>query len=501
MRSIRTSLLRQIIIGVAVVLLASGAATFLMAQARLRAQLDASLISKVQTFATLVIEEPIHPEQSAEGGTAHGELVFDFKGSIREADLGALLRIATLDGDILAQTPEWPSSLVAPVSGPRESAFKGQWIRMATAQLPDGGMFRIAAMTFHANREMEPSSERIGGLAPEFGDEAMMVGGSRHLVVAAVAGRLDETTRSEAALLAAIGTGAAIAAIGTAVVVTVGVGRGLHPLSALSAALDGVDPAGPTAIAPCNSCVRELQPIEAAINGLIVRAREALERERRFTDAAAHELRTPLAELRTITDVARRWPSEQRRAAAVDQASAIGRELEELLASLLAISRGQRDWSEYTRDPVLLIELVREILPACVAHQTKGVGLDIAGSESAAWALPRSGIAAVFRNLIKNALEYTPRDGVVRIAVMSTAAGAAFRIENGPVSISPEHVERLFEPFWRGDASRTDRQHCGLGLAIVDSMCEVLALDRRASIETGRMLRIELSLRHGVQSS
>lgn len=469
MTSLRRELLASILGGLLLVLALSGVAVFLIARSSLRAQHDRALVARARTFAALVLDEPPDPVDPDD----RGGLVFEYTGPLSEADLGVLVRVAADDGKVIAQSPGWPSAADAPATRP---SVEGEPV-LSDIELGPGTAARAVALAASAGRDP---------------DEAPAV--SARSVVVEVIGRNAPVERAESALLAALVLGGLLAAAGTSAAVWIGVRRGLVPIRRLTSALDGLGPrqlAMPTAAGPEPE---ELRPITAAVEGLLGRLRAAIERERRFTDAAAHELRTPLAELRTITDVADRWPEPERLRRSVAEARSIAAEMESLLESLLAAARGGEACASQTPEPVALLPLARAVTDGRLGDlRARGVSWVFEGDENARWTAPRGAVLAIVRNLIGNAAEYTPDGGSVRVSASANGAGTAFEVENGPVSLGPADTDRLFEPFWRAEASRSDRGHRGLGLAIVASLGDALRLRREAGITPERRLRITLT--------
>ncbi len=473
MTSLRRALLASILTGLLVVLAASGVVVYAVARSSLRAQHDGALVTRARTFAALVLEEAPDPEEPHEPGG----LAFDYVAPLGEAVLGVLLRITADDGEIIAQSPEWPLA-----AAPRTRPSPGGEPVVAGLEIEPGVAARSVVVAAFATRDP---------------DEVAALGGSpvsKHAILVEVIGRAAPLRRAESAVLAAIIVGGLLAAAGTGVAVWLGVRRGLVPIRSLSSALDGLGPARLTMPAAAEPCPEELRPITAAVERLLARLREAIERYRRFTDAAAHELRTPIAELRTIADVADRWPEPERLRVCAAETRSIAGEMERLLENLLTVARGGQISEGQAREPVALLPLARSVARARAAGPSpQPVSWAFEGDENARWNAPRSAVLAIVRNLIDNAAEYTPKGGSVRVAAARNGAGTKLEVENGPVTLAPGDADRIFEPFWRADESRTDRRHRGLGLSIVASLGDGLGLRRSALITADRRLRITIS--------
>ncbi len=462
MNSLGRALFVFIVGGLLLVLLLTGAGVFAVARSSLRGQFDEVLMDRARTFAALVVVE--------EDGT----LEFEYLGSLREKDIGVLVRV-TAEGRPVAQSPEWPSGIEAPSSAQERSGGPLLW------ELRLSGGDRARAVRLASVAALDPEDGHPPGAAA-----------SRAIVVEVI-GRTAPVRRAESALLGALAAGGLLAAAGTAGAVAIGVRRGLRPLRRLRGELSGIDARQPAMPSAAESYPAELRPIIAALQGLLARLRAAMERERRFTDAAAHELRTPLAELRTMADVADRWPDPQRLRHGVAEARAIAQEMEALLESLLAAARGETLGAAGHAEAMALLPLARSISDrAADGMRRRGVTCELAGDETASWTAPRGAILAIVRNLVQNAAEHTLAGGSICITATAGGGHAGLRIENGPVALEPADLDHLDEPFWRGDPARSDRGHRGLGLAIVASLCEAIGLERRVTMSDARRLRVEL---------
>lgn len=464
MRSLKQTLLTSILAGTMIVVLAAGAAVYLVARANLYAQLDESLIGRAETISSLVIEED-------------GKLEFDYDQPIDEQNFGVLMRVIGDDGLIIAESPHWPAALasVAPASASKQdiaSDFESDSL----------GSARHIAIARRARLDAPAGAMS----APRLSDRMIRV---------EVIGRTGEVDRAVTSVLIALLVGGALALLGAVVAVWFGVGRGMVPLKQFGRQVQAIEPSELRLAGAREQWPAELMPIVTALNDLLERLNAAMQRERRFTDAAAHELRTPLAELRTITDVADRWPEQERLQRSVKDAREVVDQMEELLENLLVVARGQRGEGSAADEQIRLLPLARQLAQGHDAT-TSHVQWSFEGSDDASWQGQRSVITAIVRNLVDNAAQYTPAGGAVTVRAMMNGSGAKLEVENGPVSIGQADIERMFEPFWRADSSRTDRTHRGLGLAIVDTLASHLHLSRDIERTDGERLRISLAPQH-----
>lgn len=244
------------------------------------------------------------------------------------------------------------------------------------------------------------------------------------------------------------------------------VARGLRPLDQLRRALANRDAAHLLPVPVADAAI-ELKPVVDELNGLLARLRESFARERRFTADAAHELRTPLAVLRIQTenalsatdDVSRRHSLENL-LRGVDRAS-------RLVTQMLTLARLEPADARQAFAPVRLNALVREELAGLAPMAAaRGQELDFTADEDVVIPGDAVALSILVRNLVDNALRYSPEGSLARVDVR---AASPSRIElsvldEGP-GIAPGMTERIFERFYRGDSGRGDG--AGLGLAIV----------------------------------
>ena len=284
------------------------------------------------------------------------------------------------------------------------------------------------------------------------------------LVVAGDREDLDETLAGLAAAVAGCG---ALLFVAVWFVVPRVLRRGLAPLERLGAEVARIDSDSLAAGLSVAELPAELRPIGDRLNDLLARLAGAFERERRFSADVAHELRTPLAELRTLAECALKWP-DTRDAATDREVLAIAAQMESLVARMLTLARGERGQLEVKLVPLDLAPLVTE------AWRTFGDAANARGVEATFAVAPAEVRAdavllrSIVANLFDNAVAYTPAGTALRVTG-ETAAGGGYclRFANLAGELTAEDVARLFERFWRKEAARTGAgEHLGLGLSL-----------------------------------
>ncbi len=246
------------------------------------------------------------------------------------------------------------------------------------------------------------------------------------------------------------------------------VGRGLDTLKRV--ALE-VRHRAPSYLKPVNldSVPSEIEPLVIELNNLFIRLQEAFDREKRFTADAAHELRTPLAALNTHTQIAlRAKTSEERKEALLKVLAGVNRGTH-VVQQLLTLNRMVPEAS--INEPTILdlakeaADIAAQLAPEAIA---KDIELElvtpntttppnILGNSTA--------IGILIRNLVDNAIRYSPEKSTITIKVDSNNDQTQLQvIDNGP-GIPEELRERVFERFFRVIGNQTTGS--GLGLSIV----------------------------------
>lgn len=279
-------------------------------------------------------------------------------------------------------------------------------------------------------------------------------------------------------------------------VIVLAVGRGLKPLTGLRDALQQRDERNLSSLA-LPTPVAELAPLVDQLNHLLEQLRLALERERRFTADAAHEMRTLLAVLDLHADNARHLDASEREHALQQLQAGVAR-AHRMVAQLLALAR-LAPASNTPLASAALLPVLRQVMADCAlargdAENRLQLLLSPPSQEDTCVALDEDLLALILRNLIDNALRYSPADMPVRVCVQQHARWVQVDIEDAGAGMTVEQGERAMERFYRGDS---DQPGTGLGLAIVDAVLQrchgSLQFRQRTATESARV-RLELPL-------
>jgi two-component system, OmpR family, heavy metal sensor histidine kinase CusS len=219
----------------------------------------------------------------------------------------------------------------------------------------------------------------------------------------------------------------------------------------------------------------ELGRLATTFNDMIARLQRSFEEVRRFTADAAHELRTPLALMRTEAEVALRSPRspEQDSRVLENLLEEIDR-LTRLIAQLLFLCREDAGVATGDRQPVRLDEVIREVADHVqVAALEKGLCLKLDDPASCRVLGDADRLRQLVFNLLDNAIKYTPAGGTITVRGESPNGYAKLIVADTGVGIPPDHLPHVFDRFYRVDPSRSDEtEGAGLGLSICRSIAE-----------------------------
>ena len=261
--------------------------------------------------------------------------------------------------------------------------------------------------------------------------------------------------------------------------------RSLRPLARVARQVGEQDATGLTPL-PATGLPDEVAPLVTALNALLDRLGGAWASQRAFVADAAHELRSPLTALKLQAQVLRRLgetgaPDSKNPAENAAQIQAFQAALAALIAGvdrasrlveqLLALARTEPGAPQPAPQPVALAALLRQVLADSAAPLAASRGSQLVLNADDSLAVPGDGaeLQVLVRNLVDNALRYSPPGGQVEITLAASPAGPQLTVDDSGPGIPEAERERVFERFVRGAAS-TETPGSGLGLAIVRSI-------------------------------
>ena len=360
------------------------------------------------------------------------------------------------DGKIIVRSESWPKAV-----WPKPESRPVGTTEYAFLTLPDGGRARGVCFSFMPRWAEDKRAEPAARPAVT-------------LLVVRDAGGLDSKMQQLAWLLAGVFS---LTTLVTAGLMAWVVGRGLKPLGALAAGIQGIGEDELSKRVKLSAAPVEMRPVVERLNELLERVEASFTRERAFTADVAHELRTPLAGLTTALEVC----STQRRSAEeyeriVGKCLKVSRGMRGLVENLLTLARADAHELKPANETVDVSALLRDLW--------REFELSAAGKRlEVAWSVPeeleiqgdRGLMMVVLRNLVDNAVTYADEGGSIRISGSQENGEAIIGIANSGSQVASEDARRVFDRFWRGDAARNvTGQHCGLGLALCQRIVTLL---------------------------
>ena len=465
MRSLRSQLLLGTATGTTLVLLASSALLYALISRALWSEYDASLATKLRSLAVMVEQEG-------------GQLELDFHEAhlpeFERADRPEFYQAWLSGGEVLARSRSLGNrDLELLRSRADVPAFK-------SVTLPDGRAGRIVGITFVPHREHEQS------------------GSDQPLAMTLVIGR---GTAGIASTLGRVGllliSVCLVAVLVTAGVLAWSVRRGLRPVARLSAQIANVGAANLTARLDGRGVPTELAPVVDRLNDLLARLDAAFQRERRFTGDVAHELRTPLAGVRSLLEVAlsrERDPDAYREV--MGGCLKINLQMQQMVDNLLNLARADAGQLAVEREMIDVPDLIRECWkPLQEKADARGLSIEWRLDEPGTVETDREKLSLVLQNILDNAVTHASDAGDVRITTRAEHDTVVLTVSNSRSSLSADDLQHVFDRFWRGDLSRRVFDgHCGLGLPLCQSMIEQLegSIEANATVDGMFTLTIRL---------
>jgi signal transduction histidine kinase len=463
MSSIRARLAWGLIAALVPLFVASGVALHVTATHDLDRREQDALLVKAAAIAAAVGFDDGHIEVQAPARTSAGFA------RARHPDYYAVL---AKDGTLLTSSPSakeanWQppvddlaDSIGTPIVLPRDRP----------------GMATI--ITLHAGTDLEEEAREDPRVAEQ------LERGLRIVVADDVGGIGEEVERLEHGIIAIFGTAVLIACL----VVVILLRRHLAPLDRMAGQAQDIDGANLDRRFEIGPVPDELAPIRDRLNDLLARLEDSFAREARFNSAVAHELRTPVAELRTMAEVALRWPDAQDNATLLRDVLAISVRMQSLIGALLMLRRVETEHEPMQLRPVLVAELLGLVVDRRRALAvSRALEVDIGAPDDLVVISQPELLDLIVDNWIANAFEYAPVRSSVAVAAHHADGHLVLEVSNDAPRLTPADLDHLFEPFWRKDDARSGDHHSGLGLTLTQSLAKALGGTVTASIEGSRL--------------
>ena len=487
MRSIRRALSLPLVIGVPVLVLLGGGFSSWFVADRLSREFDSLLFIKARDLSALVqwrgganrkiefnFSDELMPEFSSETRPEYFELWTE-SGRVIE-------RSRSLRGAHLLRSPK---SIDAP--------------QIRKVELPDGRSGRLINLEFTPDGEdVVPgrSARRTSNPRDSSNHHEAWVetpNARVHLALATSTVELDSLIQQVFGLYFGI---TALVTITIILWLRVVLQRGLQPLDDFANQVANIGTTNLSERLTVLQEIEELAPLKNRTNALLESIEAALVRERSFSANVAHELRTPVAELKCLAEVGLLNPldSQGSRGFLVD-AKQIAENMErivEQLLSLAIIEAGVLESSRELFDPITLVDDVCASLSVNLNADQPQLITRLPTGALILGDLER--LTLMLRNLLENAIQYSPPNTPVEVDIEVTGRDCwSLSVTNTAEGLRQEDLPLMYNRFWRKELSRTSGRHSGLGLALVKSFAQALQLEVTTNLAESGRLKISIS--------
>ncbi len=419
------------------------------------------LTEKTRTLETLLRERP--GEEATVRWEVEGE-------SVAHPSIRLLSRVLAPDGTIVVQTSGMSVDL-PPGVFPEPSDLRSEDARTKDVETRSGKTYRLMAANAARPGDARPYTLQVA-IELTF-EEDLLAGYRRQLWIVLIAG-----------LMAAIWIGRRIAV------------RGLRPLTEISKTVRQTRSTNLTSRVAVEDMPSEVHELATTFNEMLDRLGDSFVRLSQFSSDIAHELRTPVNNLRGEIDLAlskRRTPDEY-----ADLLGSLSEECEQLtrlIDSLLFLARAEQPAMQIHREDLDVgreLGLVCEFYEPAAAEQ--GLRLGVQSPSGLTFSLDRTLFQRALGNLVQNAIVHTPRDGEVRIEACDKEGNLEVLVNDTGAGIPAADLPRIFDRFYRSDPARSrNRGGAGLGLAIVQSIVHLHGGRAALISEVGRGTTVTLT--------
>jgi two-component system heavy metal sensor histidine kinase CusS len=247
--------------------------------------------------------------------------------------------------------------------------------------------------------------------------------------------------------------------------------RGLAPLYAMRREVEGITARRLDARLSAASVPTELAELAETLNMMLARLEESFLRLSNYSSDLAHELRTPVSNLLTQTQVTLSKTRTSGEYADILASNAEEFErLSRIISDMLFLAKSDNDLVIPSREPFSLTDEVHSVIEFYEAlSDEKNISLTVSG-----WGMvsgDRLMVRRALNNLLSNAIRHTEWGGRITVSIQSTDGTVDLSVSNTGETIAPDHLPSLFDRFYRVDASRQRQSDgAGLGLAITRSI-------------------------------
>jgi two-component system sensor histidine kinase QseC len=273
------------------------------------------------------------------------------------------------------------------------------------------------------------------------------------------------------------------------------VGRGLLPLSTLAEQVSEINESSlSTRLRPQGEHSLEVVPIIDQLNHLLERLQSAFERERRFSSNVAHELRTPLSELKALAEVGQLIPDDKIQVTAFfEDVGDISRQMEKVVVTLLDLARSEAGLLNSDPEEIALTELCDSIWLQVTKDRRVDKKLIKHVQDDLLVSVDREMFSMILGNVLSNAISYSQTNAEIHLTAETEGDYLVLKVKNVAADLNPEDILHMKERFWRKNRSDGDAGHSGLGLTLVDALARILSLDVTLELDSSKTFMVTIS--------
>jgi two-component system heavy metal sensor histidine kinase CusS len=469
MRSLRARLLIGTIGSMVFLLTIFSLLLYALIARALNSQFDASLASVAQVLAGAV---------ERDGDQIEMDLAVQQMPEFQNSGIPTYYELRRLDGTTIAKSPLLGArDLPQPESPGRTSVL--------AVQARDGGRpQRAMSMRF------------VPRIADREGEQAALQPASGEALTLVIARDASDLQRQLWFLRWLLVSASAVVIALSVLIGAIAVGQGLRPLNSIAAEIAAINADGLAARIGGERVPTEAIPIKDRLNELLSRLEASFQRERQFNADVAHELRTPLAGIRSTIEVTlarTRDPTEYR--AALSDCLEITASMQSVVSNLLMLARLEARQITFKAEETRLAELVNGCWrPFADRAVEREVAFENCIPVEMTCLSDCEHLAMILSNLLDNAVEYADERGHIWTAARRLGDSIEVTVSNTGCQLTAEQVAHVFDFFWRGDSSRLGTgTHCGLGLALVQRLTEALGGHAKADLQPKGTFAIQLT--------
>lgn len=275
------------------------------------------------------------------------------------------------------------------------------------------------------------------------------------------------------------------------------VNKGLHPLHNLNDQIKLLDITGVAQTIESDFKVEEIEPIRNELNKFITVNQQLYSNEKRLTSDIAHELKTPIAELISLSEVAIRYPDDKRISDTyTSDVLNISQRMKTIVSNLLLLQRSSSSAMQLDAQNIMLNNLVNQIIDELTfKHPSIKTRLNNEISDEITLNADEFSLNTILCNLIDNALFYGLPEAPIKLTAVNNSTNMTISVSNKVNKpLSNEQLTAIFDPLYQLDSSRTNNQRHGLGLSIVQSLCNLNGFTITASNTENNTLTFILTL-------